>query len=125
VNAKTHARYKTISHQLEVSDEALGLMVDAIAAVSKKRRNFATLRDVISLALTQYQSIGTDRKRAFAELGSLTGEHRVFLRISPENQAATEIIKAELSNFTGARCSVREVTCYCCLIVLDGELLTC
>lgn len=116
---------RTAVYQLHVSDAAHDMMIDAIAELSRRKANFATLRDLVSVALDHRSTLEARQADAISTLKKSASERRVYLRIPTEMVAEIDEIKEELSTNTGLRCSVREAVLLCCLIVRDCEKDTC
>lgn len=108
---------KTAVHQLNVSDDALDLMINAIAVLSRNERSFATLKDVVTQIIKQDPGLYSSCLTEFPGLLPLAGANRVYLRLSSQNSAALDQLKDILRTHAGKFCSVREAVCFCCLAV--------
>lgn len=112
---------KSTVHQLLVDDTAMELMIRAIAKLSWRNRRFETLRDVVLHVIESRPVLAPDMIEGFFDLIPLDGQNRVFLRINQEHTAAFEAFKDELCALTQRNCAMREVVCFCCLLVVSDR----
>lgn len=93
-------------------------MVDAVRRLSLERNKFCTVNDVVCdyLPLPTTKLVMSDD--IVAELRASAGDIKVFVRFAGDIVAELEAFRDRLTAQTGLACSMREVTCFCCLIIL-------
>ena len=79
-------RTRSSVHRLYVSDEAMEVMIRAIADLSRTNRRFETLRDVVVHVLNSAPEIADGTIERFRDLLPLDGQTRIFLRVIVERE---------------------------------------
>lgn len=109
-------------HRLYVSDDAMELMIRAIANLSRANRRFETLRDVVLHVLNTAPEIADETIERFRDLLPLDGQTRIFLRVNQDEAAALEELKDELTARSLHTCNVRDAVCFCCLQIAGDQV---
>lgn len=110
---------RTASWGLKVSPSAFSTMVDAVRKLSIERNKFCTVNDVVRdyLPAPTAELIITDD--IVEKLRVSAGDIKVFIRFVGDIADDLEAFRDRLSAQTRLACSMREVTCFCCLIILQ------
>lgn len=103
---------------LKVSPDAFSMMVDAVRKLSLEKTKFCTVKDVICAYLPLPTTDLNITDGLVEELKASAGDIKVFVRFKGSIVDELESFRDRLSAQTGLACSMREVACYCCLIIL-------
>lgn len=89
--------------RIYVSEQCFALLVDAMAAYSKKTRRFQTLRMTVQAACTQLQTQGISRDELdrFLAQTPLDGEIAVWLEVTPTWSQEYDRFREKVQGITG------------------------
>jgi hypothetical protein len=118
VQPESGGRARSGVYPMLVSEGLFAVMVEAIAELSLRRGSFATLRDVVSLALERGPPDDPAVLDQMRRMAPLEGQTRIYLRLYNDQLAKLETFKANIAEQMHGNPNTREMVCICCLLLL-------